>query len=138
MLRATSCSVYDVYYFLYKCDNVTTLNSCFASAKNIKWDLLDSPRRTMFNHCTRVVNMDSIFWGIQSQDFRILTSTYKYGSTEHNGLFSPLVSLQSMSSAFYSGGTKYTDPTFLAKFKGNVSSKSVSYTHLTLPTNSRV
>lgn len=125
MFRATNCSVYDVYYFLYKCDNVTTLNSCFASAKNIKWDLLDSPRRIMFNHCTKVVTMDSIFWGIQSQDFKILTSTYEYGSTEHNGLFSPLVSLQSMNLAFYFGGTRYTDPTFLAKFKGNVSSKLI-------------
>lgn len=125
MFSATNCSIYDVYYFLYKCDNVTILNSCFASAKNIKWDLLDSPRRTMFNHCTKVVNMDSIFWRIQSQDFKILTSTYEYGSTEHNGLFSPLVSLQSMNSAFYFDGTKYTDPTFLAKFKGNVSSKLI-------------
>ena len=125
IFRGTNCSIYDVYYFLYKCDNVTTLNTCFADAKNIKWDLLDSPRRTMFNHCTKVVNMDSIFWGIQSQDFKILTSTYEYGSTEHNGLFSPLVSLQSMDLAFYFGGTRYTDPTFLAKFKGNVSSKLI-------------
>lgn len=131
MFAATNCSVYDVYYFLYKCDNVTTLNTCFTSAKNIKWDLLDSPRRTMFNHCTRVVNMDSIFWGLQSQDFKILTSTYEYGSTEHNGLFSPLVSLQSMNSAFYFGGTRYTDPTFLAKFKGNVSSKLIRLNSVT-------
>lgn len=131
MFKATNCSIYDVYYFLYKCDNVTTLNSCFASAKNIKWDLLDSPRRIMFNHCTKVVNMDSIFWGIQSQDFKILTSTYEYGSTEHNGLFSPLVSLQSMNLAFYFGGTRYTDPTFLAKFKGNVSSKLIGLNSVT-------
>lgn len=123
MFTATNCSIYDVYYFLYKCDNVTTLNSCFANAKNIKWDLLDSPRRTMFNHCTKVVSMDSIFRDLQAQDFKILTSTYDYGSTEHNGLFSPLVNLKTMDSMFYFSGTRYTSPAFLAKFKGNVPSK---------------
>lgn len=43
----------------------------------------------------------------------------------HNGLFSPLVNLKFMDSAFSFAGTKYTDPTFLAKFKGNVSSKLI-------------
>lgn len=123
MFRGTNCSIYDVYYFLYKCDNVTTLNSCFASVTNIKWDLLDSPRRTMFNHCTKVVDMNSIFWGVPTQNFKIFTSTYENGSTEHNGLFSPLVSLKFIDNAFNCGGTKYTDSTFLAKFKGNVDSK---------------
>lgn len=123
MFGATNCSIYDVYYFLYKCDNVTTLSSCFASVTNIKWDLLDSPRRTMFNHCTKVVNMDSIFFGLPTQNFKIFTSTYENGSTEHNGLFSPLVSLKFIDNAFNFGGTKYTDSTFLAKFKGNVDSK---------------
>ena len=123
MFRGTNCSIYDVYYFLYKCDNVTTLNSCFASVTNIKWDLLDSPRRTMFNHCTKVVDMNSIFWGLPTQNFKIFTSTYENGSTEHNGLFSPLVSLKFIDNAFNCGGTKYTDSTFLAKFKGNVDSK---------------
>lgn len=123
MFSATNCSIYDVYYFLYKCDNVTTLDSCFANAKNVKWDLLDSPRRNMFNHCTKVVTMNSLFWGLQEQDFKILTSTYDYGSTEHNGLFSPLVNLQAMDSIFYFDGTRYTSPAFLAKFKGNVPSK---------------
>lgn len=123
MFTATNCSIYDVYYFLYKCDNVTTLDSCFASAKNVKWDLLDSPNRDMFNHCTKVVTMNSLFWGLQAQDFKILTSTYDYGSTEHNGLFSPLVNLQAMDSIFHFDGTRYTSPAFLAKFKGNVPSK---------------
>lgn len=123
MFNATNCSIYDVYYFLYKCDNVTILDSCFASAKNVKWNLLDSPRRNMFNHCTKVVTMNSLFWGLQAQDFKILTSTYDYGSTEHNGLFSPLVNLQAMDSIFYFNGTRYTSPAFLAKFKGNVPSK---------------
>lgn len=125
MFNETSCSIYDVYYFLYKCDNVTSLNNCFASNKNIVWDLLDSPRRNMFNHCTKVVTMNSIFWGLPSQDFKILTSTYDYGSTEHNGLFSPLVNLQYMNNAFWFGGTRYTSPAFLAKFKGNVNSKII-------------
>ena len=123
MFNGTNCSIYDVYYFLYKCDNVTTLSSCFASAKNIKWDLLDSPRRNMFNHCTKVVDINSLFWGLQPQDFKILTSTYNYGSTEHNGLFSPLVNVQYMDSIFWFGGTRYTSPDFLAKFKENVPSK---------------
>ena len=123
MFTATNCSIYDVYYFLYKCDNVTILDNCFASAKNVKWDLLDSPNRDMFNHCTKVITMNLLFWGLQTQDFKILTSTYDYGSTEHNGLFSPLVNLQAMDSIFYFGGTRYTSPAFLAKFKGNVPSK---------------
>ena len=123
MFTATNCSIYDVYYFLYKCDNVTALDSCFASAKNVKWDLLDSPNRDMFNHCTKVFTMNSLFWGLQAQDFKILTSTYDYGSTKHNGLFSPLVNLQAMDRIFYFDGTKYTSPSFLAKFKGNVPSK---------------
>lgn len=123
MFRATNCSIYDVYYFLYKCDNVTTLSTCFANVTNIKWDLLDSPRRTMFNHCTKVVDMSSIFWKLPAQNFKIFTSTYENGSTEHNGLFSPLVSLKFIDNAFNFDGTKYTDSTFLAKFKGNVDSK---------------
>jgi hypothetical protein len=125
MFRGTNCSIYDVYYFLYKCDNVTTLSSCFASVTNIKWDLLDSPRRTMFNHCTKVVDMSSIFQGLPTQNFKIFTSTYENGSTEHNGLFSPLISLKFIDNAFNFGGTKYTDSTFLGKFKGNVDSKLI-------------
>ena len=75
MFIGTNCSIYDVYYFLYKCDNVTILSSCFAGVTNIKWDLLDSPRRTMFNHCTKVVDMNSIFWRLPTQNFKIFTST---------------------------------------------------------------
>nr|DAT72373.1 MAG TPA: leucine-rich repeat protein [Crassvirales sp.] len=123
MFNATNCSIYDVYYFLYKCDNVTTLDDCFSSAKNVKWDLLDSPNRTMFNHCTKVVTMNSLFSGLQTQDFKILTSTYDYDSTEHNGLFSPLVDLQAMDNIFYFDGIRYTSPSFLVKFKGNIASK---------------
>jgi len=106
MFRDTNCSIYDVYYFLYKCDNVTILSSCFAGAKNIKWDLLDSPCRTMFNHCTKVVDMGSILRGLPAQEFKIFTSTYENGSTKHNGLFSPLVSLETMDNAFYFGGKR--------------------------------
>lgn len=123
MFIATNCSIYDVYYFLYKCDNVTSLDGCFTSVKNIKWNLLDSPNRDMFNHCTKVVTMNSLFSGLPPQDFKIFTSTYENGSTEHNGLFSPLVNLQAMDNIFYFGGTRYTGPAFLVKFKGNVPSK---------------
>lgn len=123
MFNAANCSIYDVYYFLYKCDNVTTLDGCFSNVKNVKWDLLDSPKRNMFNHCTKVVTMNSLFWGLQTQNLKILTSTYDYGSTEHNGLFSPLVNLQTMDNIFHFAGTIYTSPAFLAKFKGNVPSK---------------
>lgn len=125
MFRATNCSIYDVYYFLYKCDNVTRFDGCFQSVKNIIWDILDSPRRNMFSHCTKAVTMNEMFWGLPVQDFMVLTSTKDYGANDHDGLFSPLVNLQAMDDMFCFGGTRYTDPTVLAKFKGDVDSKLI-------------
>lgn len=123
--KGTSCSVYDVYYLLYKCDNVVSLQSVFQSAKNVIWDIKDSPNRNMFAHCGKVTNLNSAFWGLPAQDFMILTSTKDYGTTDHDGLFSPLVSLLYLDSMMWFGGTRYTDETFLAKFKGNVDSKII-------------
>lgn len=123
--KGTSCSIYDVYYLLYKCDNVVSLQGVFQSAKNVIWDIKDSPNRNMFAHCGKVTNLDNAFWGLPAQDFMILTSTKDYGATNHDGLFSPLVSLMHLNSMMWFGGTRYTDETFLAKFKGNVDGKIV-------------
>lgn len=123
--RGTSCSIYDVYYLLYKCDDVTNLSGVFQSAKNVIWDIKDSPNRNMFAHCGKVTNLNSAFWRIPAQDFMILTSTKEEGATDHDGLFSPLVSLLYLDSMFYFGGIKYTDDTFLSKFKGNADSKII-------------
>lgn len=123
--RGTSCSIYDVYYVLYKCDNVTNLGSTFQSAKNVIWTIKDSPSRRMFNHCTKVTNLSSLFLGLTSQDFIIRTSTRAEGETDHDGLFSPLVNADNIDSIFFFDGNRYTDATVLSKFKGNVNSKLV-------------
>lgn len=123
--KGTNCSIYDVYYLLYKCDNVVSLQSVFQNAKNVIWDIKDSPNRNMFAHCGKVTNLNDAFLGLPAQDFMILTSTKEYGATDHDGLFSPLVSLMHLDFMMQFGGTRYTDETFLGKFKGNVDSKIV-------------
>lgn len=126
----TACSIYDVYYILYKCDNVVNLSSLFSNCRNVVWSIQDSPDRRMFNHCGKVTFCSSMFHGLPAQDFILYTSTKTGSDTNHDGLLSPLVSVVYMDNMFYFGGTKYTDDTFLSKFKGNVNSKLARLSYL--------
>lgn len=118
--RNTSVSVYDMYYILYKCDNVTTLSSCFQNCSKIVFDIVDSPNRTMFNHCRKVTNANNLFYGIGGGDCILYSPTRNSNETitSYNGLLSPLVSLVKCTQMFWFDGTKYLDDFFFAQQDG--------------------
>ena len=121
MFKGTNCKLFDAYYILYKCNNVTLLTNCFYGAK-IQLSIVDSFNRNMFINCGKVTNMDTIFYGISGGTCIFYTCTRNNNGeiTNRNGLLSPLVNLVSMSQAFYFNGNKYTDDFIFARPVGNV------------------
>lgn len=125
----TNCSLHDCYYILSLCDNVTTISNAFSSSK-VKFSKVDSPHPDMFIHCGKVVHASSLFWGCPKSDYIIRTPDRNGNEIkEHNGLFSPLVSLTECTSMFYFGGYVYVDAHLFSKLKGNIDWKinSINY-----------
>jgi hypothetical protein len=46
--RNTMCNLYDVYYVLTKCNNVTILSTCFYTCKNVTSSCVNPLNRNMF------------------------------------------------------------------------------------------
>lgn len=108
----TGCSLFDVYYILYKCTNVEWINSLFSSCKKIIFTVTDSPNRDMFKNCKKVKSIGSIFYSIGRSDGFILHTPTRNSNgviTNYNGVLSPLVSCTAMDSAFNTGSPIFTD-----------------------------
>lgn len=110
----TSVTLYDVYYILNKCDNVTNLDGTFQTCRKVTTSIPNSFNRNMFKHCGKVTTIDGIFW-----DCGDLTGLYYSPShddagniTAYDGLLSPLVSLTTFNNVFRTGGYKYMDELF--------------------------
>lgn len=122
--RGTACGIHDCYYILSLCDNVVNIADAFNSCRNIKFSLINSPHPDMFIHCGKVTSANSLFWGCSTGDFIIRTPDRNGDDIiNHNGLFSPLISLDTVNSMFYFGGTVYVDWNLFSKLKGDVNWK---------------
>lgn len=131
----TSCTLFDAYYILYKCSNVTNISGLFANCKKMLFTVTDSPNRTMFKNCGKVTTISSIFYSIGTTDGFILYTPTRNSSgtiTSYNGLLSPLVNCTDMTQAFNTGSMIYTDEYLFSKQMGGQDMKlsSLSYSVL--------
>lgn len=85
-------NLYDVYYILSKCDNVTDLRYTFSTCNNIHCTQKNSFDRNMFAHCTKVTTIRAMFYDSSniSTILRSPTRDSQGKVISNNGLFSPL------------------------------------------------
>lgn len=102
MFRQTKCNLYDVYYILQKCTNVTNLSSTFYQCSNVKNSIKNSLNVNLFKNCKKVTTMDSLFYGTG------ITGVLK------TGLLSNCLALKSISYTF-GNNTLYIDDKFFGK-----------------------
>lgn len=98
--QSTSCSLYDAYYILNMCDNVTNIAALFYNCPNIKTDFSNPLSRNTFKYCTKVISATNLFYNTN-------ISGPLYGNTHtgdtitsYNGLLSPLKSLKEAGGLF--------------------------------------
>lgn len=120
----TNCTIFDIYYMLFGCNNLlTSLSWTFAYPNNSTYGRFNwtssadnSPDKRMFNNCSSVQSMAGTFYR-GSGSIRLFSPTttaivstdlYAREVTANDGLFSPLINLQSYDRVFY-GYTIYID-----------------------------
>ena len=113
--RETGCNLYDVYYTLLFCSEVTSLDGCFYGCKNIVTSIENSLNPGMFAQCGKVTSMSAFMYAVGSLNGVFYSPSHTGDTiTSYNGLLSPLKSLTSASSAFHAGGVKYIDDLFFS------------------------
>lgn len=115
----TSCNMFDVYYILQKCDNITNLEWTFAYCGKAITNISNHLRRDTFNHCGKVNNARYLFYNTQIAGPLYSPSHTGDTVTSYNGLLSPLKSLQYVTSMFHGSGTHYIDDMFFYKCSSN-------------------
>ena len=127
----SNVNLYDVYYILQRCDNVTNLSSTFSSCQNIRTTVENSLHRDTFKYCGKVTTMSNIFSASMNLKGIIYSPEHRDDGTvtAYNGLFSPLKSLsgEGMQSAFWRTGIQYIDDFIFYKLS---SSQELQITHL--------
>ena len=109
--RGTKCNLYDVYYILQKCDNVTNLSNVFFECKNVKSTVANSLDTRIFKHCGKVTNMTNLFYGTNVGG--ILKSPRNDNGTWKDGILSPCYSLTTINATF--PNSCYIDDMFFSK-----------------------
>lgn len=102
---STSCTIFDVYYALYKCKSQTNISSMFSSCSKVQFQMTDtcdnSPSRYMFTNCGNVTNISSLFYNCSMKNVRLISPDNDGTNvTKDNGLFSPLKSCVYQNYAF--------------------------------------
>lgn len=129
MFASTQCNLYDVYYMLQKCDDVTDISWMFQYVKTIKPDTeTNSLKAEAFSHCGKVTNMDGLFYscGFTTRiPSPILDST---GKVTSNGIFQYMPNLIGFAQAF-NGNTVYADDNLFHSTQNgtNLSIRYISY-----------
>lgn len=93
----TNCTIFDVYYILSKCDNVSNMSQMFAECTNLSPGIRN---RYVFEHCGNVTNVNEMFIDCRTTIYLFDSSMDDYGHTMENGTFSYFVSLKNMSAMF--------------------------------------
>ena len=117
--RGTACNMFDVYYILQMCDNVTNIDNIFYECKLVVTNIDNPLRRDTFAHCGNVVSASSAFYG-SGISGPLYSVTHNGDSvSSYNGLLSPLKKLVNANSMFHTGGTFYIDDLFFYKCSAN-------------------
>lgn len=121
----TKCNLYDAYYILNMCDNVTDISAMFSNCANIVTGFDNPLSRDTFKYCGNVTSATSLFWS--SRISGPLYSPTHTGDTitQYNGLLSPLKNLVSCSNMFRTNTTDkfYIDDLFFSKVSSTESLK---------------
>jgi hypothetical protein len=115
--RGTSVNLYDVYYFLQLCENVTNLAYCFSNSKAIVTSMDNNLSRDTFKYCSKVTNISSIFQGCTNMRGILYSPSHTDEGviTSYDGLLSPLKAVTSINSAFYACNFEYMDDLFFGR-----------------------
>lgn len=115
----TNCNLYDAYYILQKCDNVTNLSSTFYNCKNIKNTIKNSLNNDIFKYCGKVTTMDSLFNGTGIVGI-LKSPEIASNKITKNGILTPCYSLSSFSAVFPSGNCYIDDHFFYKCIKNGI------------------
>lgn len=96
----TKCDLYDAYYILNMCDNVTNMNNLFYNCVNIKTDFDNPLSRDTFKYCTNVTSASLLFYNTYLSG--PLYSPTHNGDTivRYDGVLSPLKKLVTATGMF--------------------------------------
>lgn len=116
VFSTTACTLYDVYYILNRCQNVTSLNGTFVACRQVITTVPNSFNRNMFKYCGNVTTIDSLFWDCGSLEGIYYSPSHDDSGniTAYDGLLSPLVKCTTINNAFRTNGRKYMDEYFFA------------------------
>ena len=92
MFSSSGVNLYDVYYILSKCDNVTSLYYTFQNCDNIVTTPKNSFNRNMFSHCTNVESITGLFYLCDNINTILYSPTHddEGNILADDGLLSPL------------------------------------------------
>ena len=111
----TECNLYDMYYIMSKCQNVTNLNNTFRWCNKIVTSLDNPLRRDTFKYCGNVTTATTLFYSTNIAG-PLYSPTHNGDTiTNYNGLLSPLKKLTNPNGMFMSNGKKYIDDLFFSK-----------------------
>ena len=108
MFSGTAVDAFDVYYVLrHLTSSVTNISHMFSACSNIKMNIVsssvdNSPHWTMFDKCTNVTNVASLFYNSNIGNFRLYGNHLGESneSWAHQGLLTPLKNCTNFSSMF--------------------------------------
>lgn len=130
MFFNTSCTQFDVYYFLAHIGTITSLSYTFRNLQTpiFTWTSSadNSPYRGMFHYCTNLVSVTEPFYGSGGY-YRIFSPTRNSGGaiTADDGLFSPLQNATSID--WIASGTYIADNFAFRRLSGNYSFTTINY-----------
>ena len=117
--QQTACNMFDVYYILWKCKNVTSLNSTFAMCSKCITNLNNPLRRDTFKNCGNVTSTYMLFYNTRVAG-PLFSPTHNGDSvTAYNGLFSYLKNVTNINYMFCGTGTVYFDDYLFYKCASN-------------------
>lgn len=129
MFASTKCNLYDVYYMLQKCDDVTDISWMFQYVKAIRPDTeSNSLKAEAFSHCSKVTNMDGLFYSCGFTT-RIPSPTLdSTGKVTSNGIFQYMPNLTGFTQTFNENTVYADDNLFHSTQNGtNLSIRYISY-----------
>ena len=121
----TKCNIYDAYYILNMCDNVTDISSMFSNCSNIVTGFDNPLSRDTFKYCGNVTSAASLFW-VTKISGPLYSPTHTGDTiTQYDGLLSPLKNLVSCSNMFRTNTADkfYIDDLFFSKVSDTESLK---------------
>ena len=105
----TNCTVFDYYYIFTRGTKLTNASGLFRQVKNETYGCFywnetvdNSPKREMFKKCTNLTDLSTCFYGVSHSGKLYSPSNDGYVVLSDDGLFSPLVNLQTVSYMFSS------------------------------------